>query len=238
MKRTSRAAAVVVALAALLALVAGCGGQGGSGPAGEAAPTGPLPDAATLQKAVTTATKNLHDVQLNLAVDGDIPNLPVKAVNGYLTNAPAVAAQGDADVIAFGSEVQAKFVVLDGILWAQLSGDKYTSMGKAADTYDPSVILDPNRGLGKIVESVRDLEVEGREDLNDQHTIRVSGIVPGSVIGVLAPKSHLGDLPCTFWVQEKAPNNLVQAHVQVGSALISMKLSHWGEKLPVTKPNG
>ncbi|MFC7755470.1 LppX_LprAFG lipoprotein [Tsukamurella soli] len=226
----------VVALAGMLVLLAGCssGGSGGSG--ASAAPKGPLPSAATLQAEATAATKNLHDVDVDLEVDGTVPNLPVKSITGYITNQPVVAAQGNADVTVFGSEVQARFVVQDGILWARMSGDKYSDMGKAADTYDPSIILDPDRGLGNIVAKIRDAKVEGRENIDGIDTVRMSGIVPGPVIGVLAPKSHLGDLPTTFWVQEAAPHNLVSAHVAVGTATISIDLSQWGVKQTITKP--
>lgn len=228
-------ATVLVALAALAALLAGCGG-GGSG--SSSAPSGPLPSAAALQAEVTTATKNLHDVRIDLEVDGKVPNLPVKSVTGYITNQPNVAAQGDADVIFLGSEVQAKFVVVNGILWAQMDGSRFSNMGTAAQTYDPSVILDPNQGLGNIVARVQNAKVEGREQIDGVDTVRMSGIVPGPVISVLAPKAHLGDLPATFWVQEAAPHNLVEAHVSVGSSTISITLSAWGVKTPITKPEG
>ena len=43
------------------------------------------------------------------------------------------------------------FVVADGLLYAKITGDKYSEVGEAKKYYDPSVILDPNEGLANLL---------------------------------------------------------------------------------------
>ena len=92
MARTS--SAVLAALLAVVGLLAAC-----SKSDGEKVNDAPLPDAKTLIDASSKAARELHDVQLDLSVEGTVPNLPVKSVSAYLTNQPKVSGQGDAEVV-------------------------------------------------------------------------------------------------------------------------------------------
>lgn len=230
--RALRLATVTVALLAAFGLVAGCSKAGG-----ETKNEAPLPDAATLITASSSAAKALRDVYLDLAVDGTVPKLPVKSVSAYLTNEPKVAGQGDADVIFNGTPVKAKFVVVDGDLWAQLgAGQPYSNTGPAVNVYDAAAILDPQKGIANLISSVRDPKVEGREQIGGVDTIRISGTIPGSALAGIVPKADLGDRPLTFWVQEAAPNNLVRANVGFDAGTLTVTLSEWGKKQQLIDP--
>ena len=112
-----------------------------------------LPDAATLLKESNTATRALKSVHLELAVEGEIKDLPIKTLGGDLTQSPAVAAQGKSTLLFQGSTVDANFVVIDGGLYVALSGDSYIDMGPAADVYDIAAILSPDTGLANVLAS-------------------------------------------------------------------------------------
>ncbi|TWS22397.1 LppX_LprAFG lipoprotein [Tsukamurella sputi] len=227
-----RAAATMAALLAVLGLLAGC-----SKSEGQKVNDGPLPDAKTVIDASAAAARNLHDVQLDLSVEGTVPNLPVKSVSAYLTNEPNLGGQGDADVVYQGSAVKAKFIVTGGDLYVQLApGQAYGRTGPAADVYDASAILDPERGIAKLLSSVRDPKVEGREQIGGTDAVRISGIIPGSALAGIVPKAALGDRPLTFWVQEAAPNNLVRANVGFDSGTLTVTLSDWGKKVTLLDP--
>lgn len=228
-----RVLTALLAMLAVASLVAGCSADKKA----ETKDRGPLPEAGPLLAKVVDSSKNLHDVQIDLSVDGQIPELPVKSVNAYLTNDPAVAGQGDADVTVNGSQIQAKFVVTGGDLWARLgTGAKYQNMGKAADIYDASAILDPKRGIAHLVAGVRDPKVAGRETIAGIDTVKLTGTVPGEALRGLVPKSSVGDRPVTFWVQEDAPNNLVRANVEFAKGTLVVNLSNWGQKVTLTDP--
>ncbi|KXP12328.1 hypothetical protein AXK57_18660 [Tsukamurella pulmonis] len=227
-----RLASTVVALLAVVGLLAAC-----SKSDGEKVDDAPLPEAKPLIDSSAKAARDLHDVQLDLSVEGTVPNLPVKSVSAYLTNDPKVSGQGDADVIFNGTAVKAKFVVVDAHLWAQFgAGQSYQDMGLAADIYDASAILDPNKGIANLLASVREPKVEGREQIGGTEAIRVSGIIPGAALAGIVPKAELGDRPLTFWVQEAAPNNLVRANVGFDTGTLTVTLSDWGKKVTLLDP--
>ncbi len=227
-----RLTSVVAALLAVLGLLAAC-----SKSEEEKPNDAPLPDATTIITASSAAARGLHDVYLDLSVDGTVPKLPVKSVSAYLTNQPKVSGQGDAEVTFQGTQVKAKFVVVDSHLWAQLApGQPYSDMGLAADIYDASAILDPDKGIAKLLSSVRDPEVEGREQIGGTEAIRISGIIPGDALAGIVPKAELGDRPLTFWVQEAAPNNLVRANVGFDTGTLTVTLSDWGKKVALIDP--
>ena len=227
-----RLASTVVALLAVVGLLAAC-----SKSDGEKVNDAPLPDAKTLIDSSSKAARELHDVQLDLSVEGTVPNLPVKSVSAYLTNQPKVSGQGDAEVTFNGTQVKAKFVVVDAHLWAQFgAGQSYQDMGLAADIYDASAILDPNKGIANLISSVREPKVEGREQIGGTEAVRISGIIPGTALAGIVPKAALGDRPLTFWVQEAAPNNLVRANVGFDSGTLTVTLSDWGKKVTLLDP--
>ncbi|WP_019201231.1 LppX_LprAFG lipoprotein [Tsukamurella sp. 1534] len=227
-----RLTTLMVALLAVLGLVAACGGA-----QEETKNDAPLPEAKTLVDASSASAKTLHDVYLDLSVDGTVPKLPVKSVSAYLTNEPKVAGQGDAEVTFNGTQVKAKFVVVDAHLWAQFgSGQAYQDMGLAADIYDASAILDPQKGIPNLISSVRQPKVEGREQIGGVDTVRVSGTIPGTALAGIVPKAELGDRPVTFWVQEEKPNNLVRANVGFDAGTLTVTLSDWGKKVTLLDP--
>ena len=47
-------------------------------------------------------TRNLNSAHLDIKVNGSIPNLPVHTLTGDLTNTPAVAAKGNANITLRG----------------------------------------------------------------------------------------------------------------------------------------
>ena len=89
MQTRRRLSAVLASLTLATTLIAGC--SSGSKESGA-----PLPDATTLVKQSADTTKNVKSAHLVLSVQGKIPGLSIKTVNGDVTNAPAIAAKGNA----------------------------------------------------------------------------------------------------------------------------------------------
>ncbi|HEX7321346.1 MAG TPA: LppX_LprAFG lipoprotein [Mycobacterium sp.] len=222
---------VLAAAGATAALIAGCSSskQGG-----------PLPDATTLVKESTTATQNLTSAHLVLSVTGTIKNLPVKTLEGDLTNQPATAAKGSAKISLAGSDVDVKFVVIDGDLYGALSGDDYLDYGPAEKIYDVGVILNPDKGLANLLVNLTDPKAEAHETINGQDTIRVIGKVPADAVNKLASQLNATEpLPSTVWIQEGGSHELVQAQIQQSAGnTVQMTLSNWNSPVTVEKPAG
>ena len=95
----TRLLAILAALFAVAALVAGC-----SGSSDDSATD--LPDAATLLQESSETTAGETSAHLKLAVQGQIAELPVESLEGDLTQRPAVAAKGTADIVFLGQRLQ------------------------------------------------------------------------------------------------------------------------------------
>jgi lipoprotein LprG len=223
--------AVLATVSVAAALAAGCSSS---------KHTGSLPDAATLVKESGATTKALKSVHLALSVTGKIAKMPVKTLDGDLTNQPSTAAKGSAKITLLGSDLDVKFVVFDGELYGALSGDNYDDYGPAAKIYDVSAILNPDTGLANLLDNLTDPKVEGRDTVNGQDTVRVAGKVPADAVNKLASQLRATEpTPCTVWIQESGDHQLVQANLEVSPGnSIQMTLSNWNAPVTVEKPAG
>ena len=129
-------------------------------------------------------------------------------------------------------------MVVDGNLYATLTPNKWSDFGKASDIYDVSVILNPDTGLANVLANFSNAKAEGRETINGQTTIRISGNVTADAVNKIAPPfSATGPVPATVWIQETGDHQLVQANLQKSSGnAVQMTLSNWGQPVKVTKP--
>ena len=201
---------------------------------------GPLPEAATLVKEASVTTQKLASAHLLLSVTGKIEKLPVKTVEGDLTNVPQTAAKGTADILIGGSDINAKFVVFDGTLYGALSGDDYMDMGPASDTYDIAAILSPDRGLANMLANFTNPKAAGRESIGGKQVARITGEVTADAVNKLAPQLKAdAPMPATVWIEEDGDHELVQAQLEPspGNA-VSMTLSNWNAPVSVEKPAG
>lgn len=198
----------------------------------------PLPDAATLLKECSQATKGVKSVHLVLSVTGKIKSLPVKTLSGDLTTAPGTAAKGDAKITLAGSDIDVNFVVYNTVLYAALTPNKWTDFGPAADIYDPSSILNPDTGLANMLANFTDPKAEGRESVNGQNTVRITGKVSADAVNALAPQLKATQArPATVWIQENGDHELVQAKLEQSPGnSIQMTLSNWNQPVQITKP--
>ncbi len=197
-----------------------------------------MPDAATLLKASNTATRGLKSVHLELSVAGEIKDLPIKTLGGDLTQTPAVAAAGKAKLLFQGSDVDANFVVIDGTLYAALSGDTYIDLGPAADVYDIAAILNPDTGLANVLANFSDPKSDSIETINGVETVKVTGQVSADAVNKIAPPiAATAPVPGTAWIQKDGDHQLVQAKLEPSTGnSVQMTLSDWDKPVTVTKP--
>jgi lipoprotein LprG len=197
-----------------------------------------LPDAATLLKESNASTRALKSIHLDLTVDGQINNFPIKTLSGDLTQAPAVAGQGNTKLTFQGSDVDAKFVVIDSNLYVALSGDSYIDMGPAADVYDISAILSPDKGLANVLANFSDPKSESTETVNGVETVKVTGQVSADAVNAIAPPIKAsGPVPGTAWIEKDGDHKLVQAKLAPSDGTsVQMTLSDWDKPVTVAKP--
>jgi len=228
----TRLLAIFAALFASIALIAGCSSK-------SADSSKALPDPATLLKESSETTKAQTSVHLKLSVQGEIKELPIETLEGDLTNQPAVAAQGTANIIFLGQRLEGvDFVVADGNLFGAITKGSFQDFGPAADIYDVSVLLNPDTGLGNILANFSDAKADGRETLNGVDTVRVTGNVTPDAVNKIAPQiGATGPVPGTAWIREDGNHELVQAKLDPSPGnSITMTCTDWGKSVTVTKP--
>jgi lipoprotein LprG len=218
------------ALVTALVLVSGCSSDNSSAP---------LPDGASLLKDSTTTTKAQTSVHLVITTTGEIKELPISTLTGDLTNTPAVAASGKADITALGTKLEGVgFVVIDGTLYGALTPNSWTDFGPAADIYDVSAILSPDKGLGNVLANFSDPKSVSHENVGGTDTVKVTGTVTADAVNAIAPQlKATGPVPATAWISPDGDHKLIQAKLDpTSSTSIQMTMSDWGKPVTVTKP--
>jgi lipoprotein LprG len=194
MYRGGLAAGLVSAALVLVAvLVAGCtGGQD----------TANLPAGGTLLATSGRSMAGVHSVHFTIDVHGNLPSVPVQDAAGDLNSAGQ--AKGNAKLTELGQLVQVDFVLTGGELYLKGPTGGYQKIPAALATrlFDPTAILDPKRGVAKLLTSVRDPATQDREN----GSYRVTGTVGKDVVGALVPGIN-SDVRGTFWVST-APSAL------------------------------
>jgi len=226
----TRLLAIFAALFTSVALLAGCSSSEDNSN---------LPDAATLLQQSAETTKAQSSAHLLLTVQGEIAALPIESLEGDLTLKPAVAAEGKANLSFLGTKLEGVgFVVLDGTLYAAITAGTYQDFGPAADIYDVSALLSPEKGVGNVISNFSDPKAEGREEINGVKTVRVTGKISVDAVNAIAPQLAVTEpVPGTAWVAEEGNHELIQVKMEPAQGQsVTITLSDWGKPVTVNKP--
>ncbi|GAA1634655.1 LppX_LprAFG lipoprotein [Saccharothrix algeriensis] len=188
MRRMFRTSHALAALAALALTLTGCTSTADD-------PTTPadLPAAQTLLTegaAAMTAVKSAHFV---IDVTGKISGVPLKRAEGDLTQEGS--AKGTATIETLGTAVEANFVIVGDKAYLQgaTGGYQQFPLTAAAQLYDPSAILDPNRGVAKLLTTIKSATTKAKETVDGRETYKIevepdavalAALVPGVGAGV------------------------------------------------------
>ena len=218
---------VLVGMLLAVGLAAGCS-SGGEDTAG-------LPDGAQVLKDAAAASGAISSAHFSLKVNGTVPAIPVQEAEGDLTKEGA--AKGTVKLTLMGNLFDGEFVLVDGGLhikgptggWQQLPAALTSSL------YDPSAILDPQRGVAKVLSSLKDPVTEAREDVAGESTLRVVGTATQQDVSALVPGVS-GDARVTVWVSE-ATKRPVKASVALpDNASVDLTLTDVDVPVTVTPP--
>jgi lipoprotein LprG len=160
----------------LVALVSACssGSSGGSSD---------LPAAPDLLSRSAEAMRSVTSTHFTISVEGRLPDIAVRSAEGDLNGDGD--ARGRATTDQFGQLLEVDFVLAAKDLYVKGATGGFTKLpgALAGQVYDPSAILDPDRGVAKVLSSVRDARTERSED--GAHV--VAGTVPEDVAAGLVP---------------------------------------------------
>ena len=221
-----RSLLAVVALSA--AIVTGCSSSGDAS----------LPDAGALLKDSASAAGGVTSTHFTLKVNGTVPGLSVHSVDGDLTKANGGGAKGTGTLELMGQVVDAQFVLVNGSLYIKgpTGGFQQIPAALSSAIYDPSAILDPQRGIPKVLSSVQGPKTDGTEDVGGTPAYRVTGTVPKDAMAALVPGVS-SDANATFWLRQDGGHLPVKASLGFpGGASVDVTLSDVDKPVTVTAP--
>lgn len=159
----------------------------------------PLPAASDLMTQSEQAMSSLTSVHFGIDVKGTLPGLPLQSAQGDLTKEGN--AKGSATITELGATIQADFVILGQTFYLKAGTGGYQSLplSTASSIYDPSAILDPNRGVVKLMQAATNPKVEAKEQVNGKDAYKVSLTPDASSVSALIPGAGAGTTG-TIWI--------------------------------------
>jgi lipoprotein LprG len=177
----SRPRAVLAAVALLTVVLAGCSHDD------KAAPNESLPSGVELVSEAATATGALKSAHVKIETEGEVGSLPMRSAEGDLLRSGD--AKGKIQLQTLGVLIESDFVVLGKNIYLKgaTGGWQTLDISVAANIYDPSAILDPNRGIAKLLSSAKDPKTEAKEQVNGKDAYRVAVKLNSADVGALIP---------------------------------------------------
>lgn len=212
----------LVVTAGLVLFVAACSG-GGEVPPADAM----LPDAAA-------AMREVENVRFDLAVDGEIPGLDVKAADGTVT--ADGSAQGTGTLMAFGMDIEAEYVIIGEDAWVKGPTGGFTQIPVGDDMlpYDPTILLAPDRGIAALLNAVDSAEPQGAEEVNGVDAYKYDVVFNQAVFAQFIPAEGDWNAATVWFEQETA--RVVKAEFTQGDATITLHLSDYDQSVTIEAP--
>ncbi|GAB2494632.1 LppX_LprAFG lipoprotein [Streptosporangium sandarakinum] len=217
--------AVLAAVLAVLSLTAACGGSDGPS----------LPGGPELVRKSAEAMRAVTSVAFALETEGS-PAVPVKKATGRLSGT------GDADgtiqLSLMGTLQEIQFVLLGETVHFKgvTGGFQKMPRSQLATIYDPSAILDPDRGVVQLMSGAVNPRTEAAEKVDGSDAYKVSATLPHRILVTMVP--GLGqDVNGTLWI-DRATSRLLRADLPMDGGKVTVAFHDYGVPVRITAPAG
>lgn len=183
----------VLALLAVLAALASCTKSGSKQTGAD------LPDGAALVRESATAMSQIKTAKFLITADGAISGLSLRRAEGTLTKEGD--AKGAAQIEQGGQNLDLTFVIVGDKIYLKgpTGGYQALPLRLAATVYDPSAILDPDRGIAKVLSTATDAKTEAAEAVDGKDAWRVAITANGADLSTIIPGVSAGT-PGKVWI--------------------------------------
>jgi lipoprotein LprG len=175
------------------------------------APSENLPDGATLLNESAAAMAEVETAHIVLDIDPPVGNLPISRAEGDLKRGGD--AKGTIQLLANTQLLEVEFVVMGDDAWVKYPTGGWTTAGAITNIYDPSAILDPQRGVANLLSTASNARTEGAERVNGVSAWRITADIDQKAANMLVPGVPAG-LTGTVWVDQES-KRMVKAVVNV-----------------------
>lgn len=172
-------------------------------------PAETLPDGATLLAESAAAMEEVQTVHIVLDIDPPVGALPIERAEGDLDRGGD--AKGKIQLVLGAQLIEVEFVVLGDNAWLKYPTGGWTEAGSISNIYDPSAILDPDRGVSNLLTTASNPTNEGAETVGGVDTWRITVDIDQDAANTLVPGVP-GGLTGTVWVDQET-KHLVKAVV-------------------------
>jgi lipoprotein LprG len=199
----------VAALTAALVALTGCTNKPANKD-GQPAADPNLPAAQGLLTESSTAMGGIKTAKFLITADGTIAGVALKRADGVLTKEGN--AQGTAQVEQLGTTADLAFTIVGQTMWLKGPTGDYQQLplALAASVYDPSAILDPERGIAKVIGTATESKTEAAESIDGQATYRVTAKFPAEHLSKVVP-GVTGSVPGRLWIAKDSKRLLKAA---------------------------
>jgi lipoprotein LprG len=216
-----RILSLLALLAALFtALLTSCGG-----------PSQPLPDGAKLLSDSSNAMKTVTSTKANIDVEGTVPGIPIKSAEGVLKKDGS--AKGAVSLDMGAQPFELAFVIIGKDLYLKGPTGGFRKLSYTLP-YDPTLIMDPKRGLPNVLSSGTESETETQEQTNGVDSYRVQTKFPQAAIGKLVP-GYDPNSESQVWIASKG-FRVVQAEFPTTDGKITLRFSDYDAPVAITPP--
>jgi lipoprotein LprG len=158
-----------------------------------------LPDGAALVRDSAAAMREIKTAKFLITADGAISGLSLRRAEGTLTRQGS--AQGTAQIEQAGQNVELTFVLVGDKIYIKGPTGDYQALPLtlAATVYDPSAILDPDRGIAKVLSTATDAKTEAAEAVDGVDAWRVAVTANGADLSTIIP-GVTANAPGKVWI--------------------------------------
>jgi lipoprotein LprG len=187
---------VLLVGAVLVGGVAACSSGKGAGQGASA--TTNLPAADELLRSSAETMRAVQTAHFDIQAEGTIGGVPLRRATGDITRAGDAQGTAQVDQAALA---ELSFVVKGQTLYIKgvTGGWQQLPLSLAASVYDPSKILDPDRGTANVVATATSAKTEAREAVGGTDAYRVAATVKGTALGQLVPGID-SDIAGQLWI--------------------------------------
>lgn len=218
----------VLLAALLMTLIASCSGTAQQQQAQK------LPDGNQLLADSAAAMRTVHTTHFTIAAQGKTPGVTLRYADGQLSEQGG--AKGTAKMDQGGKIVDQDFVITGDTLYLRGPNGDYQKVPSslAGTMYDPSVILNPDRGVAAVLASGKDAKTESREMIAGADTYKVQATFPKQSLATLVP-GITEDTTGQVWMATQG-SRLVEAQFRLGDGLVSAHFSDYDAPVTINSP--
>jgi len=160
---------------------------------------GDLPAGDSLLKDSAAAMRDIKTAKFLITADGAVAGLNLRRAEGTLTKEGN--AQGTAQIDQAGLNVELTFVIVGDKIYLKgpTGGYQTLPLALAASVYDPSAILDPDRGIAKVLSTAADPKTEAKEAVDGKDAWRVAAKMSANDLVTIVP-GVTGAVPGKLWI--------------------------------------